>query len=69
MATQTTLRVSELRGLNAAELTQKYEALRQELRQLRLKATAAGVERPSQFRQLRRDIARILTILREQPST
>ena len=69
MATQTKLRVSDLRGLGRAELTQKYETMRQELRQLRLKATAAGVERPSQFRQLRRDIARILTILREQPST
>lgn len=59
------LQVSELRQLSPAELEQKRVALAQELVQLRLKARTVGIEKPAQFRRLRRDIARVLTVRRE----
>ena len=61
-------RLSDLRNCAPEELKAKHEALQHELQQMRLRAKAIGVERPSRFRQIRRTIARILTIQREQPS-
>ena len=62
--------LQELRSLSPAELTQKRDALGQELAQLRLKTKTVGVEKPARFHQLRRYIARVLTVLREgQPTT
>ena len=61
--------VSELRNLSEPELGQKRDALAQELLQLRLKSRTIGVEKPAQFRQLRRDIARVLTVMQEQQHT
>ena len=60
------LRANELRGLSLPELEQKRDAISQELLQLRLKARTVGVEKPAAFRRLRRDIARVLTIMNEQ---
>ena len=59
------LRPTELRALSREELMQKQQALMQELLQMRLKAKTVGVEKPSRSGVLRRNVARIITILRE----
>ena len=58
--------VNELRSLAAPELSQRLTQWREELRDLRLKAAQGTVEQPHRIRQLRRNIARALTIQGQQ---
>jgi large subunit ribosomal protein L29 len=60
--------VNELRSLTAPELSQRVIQWRQELRDLRLKAAQGNVEQPHRIRQLRRNIARALTVQHQQPT-
>lgn len=62
------MKVTELRQMTDEELHAKLDELKEELFQLRFqKASQAGaVDQPHRFSQLRRDIARIRTILRER---
>ena len=57
--------VKELRALTDPELRQRLEQTHQDLRGLRLKASGGAIEQPHRIRQMRRDIARMLTILGE----
>lgn len=59
----------ELRAMPANELTQKLTESRAALTLLRLKARQGALEQPHQIRQLRRDIARFLTVLAEEKGT
>jgi large subunit ribosomal protein L29 len=52
-----------------AEAEAKVRDLRQELFNLRLQQQTARLERPSRMREVRHDIARIETILRERQLT
>jgi large subunit ribosomal protein L29 len=52
--------------MNNSELEKKLLQLRAELFNLRSKASGPKVEKPHKFSQIRHDIARILTILRER---
>ncbi len=56
----------EIRELTDAEAQAKLRDLRQELFNLRLQQQTARLERPSRMREVRRDIARLQTILRER---
>ena len=56
----------EIRELTDAEAQAKLRDLRQELFNLRLQQQAARLDRPSRMREVRRDIARLQTILRER---
>jgi large subunit ribosomal protein L29 len=56
----------EMRVGGDAELAAKGRELRQELFNLRLQQQMARLERPSRLREVRRDIARIETVLRER---
>ncbi len=58
-------KIGELRGVPEVELRKRIEDRRKELAELRLKAGHGAVEKPSRLRELRREIARALTILRE----
>lgn len=58
--------LSELRSLSAPELSQRLTQWRQELRDCRLKAAQGNVEQPHRIRQLRRNIARALTLQGQQ---
>ena len=49
-----------------AEAQAKLRELRQELFNLRLQQQTARLERPSRMREVRHDVARIETILRER---
>lgn len=51
----------ELKSLNANELSQKIEQLRQELFTIRLNASTSHVKDYSQFNKLKKNIARALT--------
>ncbi len=56
----------ELRTLALTELDQKIDEMRRTLFSLKLNATTSHVKNVSQFKKLRRDIARGLTVLNEK---
>ncbi|MBI2443744.1 MAG: 50S ribosomal protein L29 [Candidatus Magasanikbacteria bacterium] len=61
--------IKELRNQSTAELNQALTAARQELHQLRLRSRTGAFKQAHRLRQLRKDIARSLTILKERQST
>lgn len=61
-----TTTLEELRGLSDAELAQKATALKQQLFRLRVQAKLGKLEKGHELRNVRRDIARVLTIQRAQ---
>jgi large subunit ribosomal protein L29 len=58
----------EIRQLAPAEITTKLRATRDELLQLRLRKHTGQVEKTHTIRVLRKDIAKLETILTEQKS-
>ncbi len=60
------MKARELRELSDPELQQKVRELREELFRLRMRHGTAQLENTARLGQTRRDIARILTILRER---
>ncbi|MEX0849511.1 MAG: 50S ribosomal protein L29 [Candidatus Dependentiae bacterium] len=56
----------ELEHMGAVELQDKLEGIRRELFSLRLNASTAHIKDYSLFKKLRRDVARILTFLRNK---
>ena len=60
------MKASELRQLSAEDLIQKEKALKKELFDLNVKKRLGGLEKTARIRSLRRDIARIFTVLRER---
>lgn len=60
------MKAKEIRELTEAEAQAKLRDLRQELFNLRLQQQTARLERPSRLRDVRRDIARIDTVLSER---
>ncbi len=62
------MKASELRELTVEELKDELHRLKEELFQLRLEKARGSLSQPHRFRLIRRDIARILTILREKES-
>lgn len=57
---------AELRKMNAAELAQAISDARQEMFNLRLQWSSGQLEDYTRIRQLKKEIARLLTIQREQ---
>lgn len=51
----------ELKDLTVEELSEKEKELRKELFNLRFQAVSGHVENPTRIKQVKRDIARILT--------
>lgn len=60
------MKASKLRDLSKEDLTQEESELREQLFKLRFQAATGQVESAGRMRGVRRDIARILTILRER---
>jgi large subunit ribosomal protein L29 len=60
------MKVTELEDLSVEDLEQKLAEVREERFRLRFRAATESIENPMQFRVLRRDIARILTVLRHK---
>ena len=61
--------LQQLRELSPDDLRQRAGGLRKELFSLRVHQVSGRVERPSQFRELRRQLARVLTLLNAHPRT
>jgi large subunit ribosomal protein L29 len=59
------MKTQEMRGMTREELRQKTEDLRHELFNLRFQMATRQLSDTSRVRQVRRDIARAETILRE----
>lgn len=58
--------VKELRSLSDEELTAKIKESKKELFDLRLKQSTGSLEKPSRIRELRKNVARMQTILKER---
>lgn len=56
----------ELRELSGEELNNKLNDCKEELFNLRFQQVRNMIENPSRFKQLRKEIARILTVLSEK---
>lgn len=59
------MKASELREMTRDELRQKLDELYQEQFNLRFQVATRQLENTSRFRQVRRDIARVKTLMRE----
>ncbi len=60
------MKIQELRGPSNDELLEKEKPLQDELFKLNLQRYGGRVEKPHMFSQIKRDIARIETILNEK---
>lgn len=60
------MKAPQLRELTREELLQKENELAQQLFTLRLQQATGQIENPAKVRQTRRDMARVLTVLREK---
>ncbi|NIQ96633.1 MAG: 50S ribosomal protein L29 [Desulfuromonadales bacterium] len=60
------MKASELKDLNVEELNQKTQELSQELFNLRFQLHTGHLENTSRIGQVRKDIARVKTVLREK---
>ena len=60
------MKVLEMRSMEPAVLSAEVEKLRRELLELRCKVALGEDVRPHRLRQIRKEIARILTILGEK---
>lgn len=60
------MKASELRQQTVDELRSKEEELAEQLFALRLQKVTGQLENPAKIRLVRRDLARVLTVLREK---
>lgn len=60
------LKPTELRNLSKQELIEKIMALKKSLFEMLSKRATGRIEKPSKIKEMRRDIARILTVLQEK---
>jgi len=60
------MEAKELRNLSTEELIKKIESNKVELFNLRFSQATGNLEKPSKIGELRKDVARIKTIIRER---
>ena len=60
------MKVNEIRDMSAGELNQKVASLKEELFNLRFQHATGQLENPMRIREVKKTIARIKTIQREQ---
>lgn len=61
-----TLKATELRGMGHTELNQKVSELKEELFTLRFQAATGQLQSHARLRSVRKDIARVYTVLQER---
>ena len=59
------MKVNEIRDMSADEQTQKLKSLKEELFNLRFQHATGQLANPMQLKQVKRDIARVKTIMTE----
>ncbi len=62
------MKIAELESLSAEELTQKGAQLKRELFDLRMQAASGKLDKPHRVQLIRRDVARIKTVLNSKRS-
>jgi len=62
------IKIKELRDLSPEDLMQKEKSFKEELYNLNYQRRFGRVEKPHRFRVLKKDIARIKTLLKEKVS-
>ena len=60
------MKASEIRELTAEELQNKLKTLKEELFNLRFKLAVKQLDNPMRISAVKKDIARVLTVIREQ---
>ena len=63
------MKINDLRALSDDELRTKITEAKKELLDLRVKKSTGTLEKPSRINELRKGIARAMTILRERELT
>jgi large subunit ribosomal protein L29 len=63
------MKIQEIRDLSVAELTARRRELSQEIFHLRVKQQTGQLEKPSQLKVLRRQAARVETVLTQKRSS
>jgi large subunit ribosomal protein L29 len=63
------LELDELRQMNPADLRVKEREVREEIFRLRLKLRTNQLENPANYRKARKELARLLTVIREKEPT
>jgi len=60
------MKAAELRELTVDELVQKEQELKRKLFNLRFQRATAELDKTSELKQTRRDIARVMTVIRQK---
>jgi large subunit ribosomal protein L29 len=60
------VKAEEIRGLTDEEIREKISEIKEELFRLRFRSATQPIENPALFKGLRRDLARLKTVLRER---
>lgn len=60
------MKISEVREIPTSELEEKLYALKEQLFELRRKKAVGGLEHGEEVARVRKDIARVLMVLRER---
>ncbi|MCX5843119.1 MAG: 50S ribosomal protein L29 [Deltaproteobacteria bacterium] len=60
------MKIKEIRDLGTDELRQKNKELVEELFKLRLRHTSGQLESPAMMRSVRKNIARVMTVIKER---
>ena len=60
------MKVQEIRGLNLGELQGKVKDLQDQIFRLRIQKAMGQLDTPAKMRTLRRELARVETVLREK---
>lgn len=60
------MKASEVRKMSAGELENKLTELKKDLFQLRLQHATNQLDNPMRIQQVKRDIARVKTVIRQQ---
>lgn len=60
------MKIKDIRDLGTDELRQKNKELVEELFKLRLRHTSGQLESPAMMRSVRKNIARVMTVIKER---
>ena len=60
------IKANELRNMTADEITQKVDLFKKELFDMRTEAKAGRIEKPHKINDVKKDIARCETVLKEK---
>ena len=60
------MKISEIRNLSNEEITKQIETAKEELFNLRFNQATGNLEKPSRINELRKQVARLKTVLRER---